>query len=247
MRRKLFTAFYPQTDGATERQNQTMEIFLRCYCNYNQDNWARLLAAGQFRVNSSINRTTGMTPFDIVLRFKPEMRINIEIAITEDSYIFSGEAPAARREIELRARDANFLRDMWKKSQITAKKYYNIHRKEISFAKGDEVFINAKNLRVRKLCKKLTDRFVGPFSVIKSVSFNAYEVDFSEIYGRLHRTFPVSLLEPYSRKKGEKLPGSVDLDEKNRFLVKNIRKERVSNGETQFLVKWLGYPEHENT
>src|SRR5450755_3180666 len=86
MRRKLSIAFYPQTDGATERQNQIIEIFLKYYCNYNQDNWARLLAAGQFRVNSSINKTTGMAPFDIVLRFKPEMRMNIEAATTEDSH-----------------------------------------------------------------------------------------------------------------------------------------------------------------
>ena len=67
------------------------------------------------------------------------------------------------------------------------------------------------------------------------------------MYGRLHRTFPISLLEPYSRKKGEKPPGPVNLNEKNRFLVESIRKERVSNGETQFLIKWLRYPEHENT
>src|SRR5450755_1100238 len=98
-----------------------MEIFLKCYYNYNQDNWARLLAVGQFRVNSSINRTTGMTPFDIVLRFKPEMRMNIETTTTENNHVFSGKTPAARREVKLRARNANFLRDMWEKSQITAK------------------------------------------------------------------------------------------------------------------------------
>jgi hypothetical protein len=34
MKRRLFTAFYPQTDDATERQNQTLEIFLRSYINY---------------------------------------------------------------------------------------------------------------------------------------------------------------------------------------------------------------------
>src|SRR5450755_2120074 len=134
MRRKLSIAFYPQTDGATERQNQTIKIFLKYYCNYNQDNWARLLVAGQFRVNSSINRTTGMTPFDIILRFKPEMRMNIEITTTKNNYIPSGETPAARREVKLRARDTNLLRNMWEKSQITAKKYYNTYKKEISFA-----------------------------------------------------------------------------------------------------------------
>jgi hypothetical protein len=88
---------------------------------------------------------------------------------------------------------------------------------------------------------------VGPFPIIKSVGPNAYEIDFLEMYGKLHRTFPVSLLEPYSRRKGEEPPGPVDLDEEDRFLIESIRKERVSNGETQFLVKWLKYPEHENT
>ena len=43
IRRKLSTTFHPQTDGVTERQNQTLEIFLRYYTNYNQDDWARLL------------------------------------------------------------------------------------------------------------------------------------------------------------------------------------------------------------
>jgi hypothetical protein len=73
---------------------------------------------------------------------------------------------------------------------------------------------------------------VKPFLVIKSVNLNAYKVDFPEMYGKLYRTFLVSLLELYSRRKGEKSPGPVDLDEEDRFLVKSIRKERVSNKET---------------
>ena len=85
--------------------------------------------------------------------------------------------------------------------------------------------------------QKLTDRFVKPFPIVKSVGFNAYEVNLSKMYGKLHRTFPVSLLELYSRKKGEKPPRSVNLNKENRFLVKSIRKERVLNKETQFLIK----------
>jgi hypothetical protein len=71
-----------------------------------------MLIAGQFRVNSNVNRTTGRASFDLVLRFRPEMRMNIEAAETENSYNISGEIPAARREIELRERDANLVRDM---------------------------------------------------------------------------------------------------------------------------------------
>jgi hypothetical protein len=68
-----------------------------------------MLTAGQFRVNSNINRITERAPFDLILRFRPEMRMNIEAAITEDSYNILEEAPAARREIELRERDANLV------------------------------------------------------------------------------------------------------------------------------------------
>jgi hypothetical protein len=71
-----------------------------------------MFAAGQFRVNSNINRTTGRAPFDLVLRFRPEMRMNIEAVKTEDNYNALREAPAARQEIELREKDMNLVRDM---------------------------------------------------------------------------------------------------------------------------------------
>ena len=71
-----------------------------------------MLAADQFRINNNINRTTGRAPFDLILRFRPEIRINIEIAKTENSYNISEKAPAARREIKLKKRDTNLVRDI---------------------------------------------------------------------------------------------------------------------------------------
>jgi hypothetical protein len=73
--------------------------------------------------------------------------------------------------------------------------------------------------------------------VSKFISLNAYELKFSEIYKKLYRIFSVSLLELYSRKEGEESFKPVDLDKKDRFQVKNIRKERDSKENSQFLIK----------
>jgi hypothetical protein len=68
-----------------------------------------MLIAGQFRVNNNVNKITERAPFDLILRFRPKMRMNIEAAKTEDSHNALKKAPAARREIELRKRNANFV------------------------------------------------------------------------------------------------------------------------------------------
>jgi hypothetical protein len=58
---KLSTSFHPQTDGQTERTNQTMEQYLRGYVNYTQDNWTTLLPLAEFVFNTT-KGPSGLTP-----------------------------------------------------------------------------------------------------------------------------------------------------------------------------------------
>uniref|UniRef100_A0A803TQ72 Gypsy retrotransposon integrase-like protein 1 n=1 Tax=Anolis carolinensis TaxID=28377 RepID=A0A803TQ72_ANOCA len=62
----LSTAYHPQTDGQTERVNQVLEQYLRCYTNYQQDNWSKFLAYAQVAYNNSVHSSTGHSPFEIV-------------------------------------------------------------------------------------------------------------------------------------------------------------------------------------
>ena len=41
IKRAMSTAYYLQIDGQTERINQEVEVFLRHYINYRQDDWTK--------------------------------------------------------------------------------------------------------------------------------------------------------------------------------------------------------------
>jgi hypothetical protein len=52
IRRNMSTAYHPQTDGQSERTNQTLETFLRIFCNHQQNDWAKLLPVAQYALNA---------------------------------------------------------------------------------------------------------------------------------------------------------------------------------------------------
>ena len=50
---KYNTAFYFQTNKQTERQNQTLKQYLRCYVNYQQNDWTKWLNLTEYAYNNS--------------------------------------------------------------------------------------------------------------------------------------------------------------------------------------------------
>jgi hypothetical protein len=53
---RMLIVFYPETDGQTERVNQTIEAFLRAFGNRQMSNWVELLPMAEVAYNH--NRTT---------------------------------------------------------------------------------------------------------------------------------------------------------------------------------------------
>ena len=71
IKRKLSTAFHPQTDGQTKRQNSTIEAYLRAFVNFKKNDWARLLLIAEFAYNKAKNASTGYTPFELNCGYHP--------------------------------------------------------------------------------------------------------------------------------------------------------------------------------
>ena len=51
--RKMSTAYHRQTDGQTERTNQTLEENLRNFVNYDQNDWYQLLPMAEHAYSNS--------------------------------------------------------------------------------------------------------------------------------------------------------------------------------------------------
>ncbi|TPX43670.1 hypothetical protein SeLEV6574_g04927 [Synchytrium endobioticum] len=49
--------------GQSERVNQEIEAYLRCFTSYNQDDWSTLLPQAEFAHNNSHHSSIGMSPF----------------------------------------------------------------------------------------------------------------------------------------------------------------------------------------
>ena len=63
IKRAISIAYHPQTDGQTERINQEVEVFLRHYINYRQDDWTKWLATAEFQYNDKEHTATEHSPF----------------------------------------------------------------------------------------------------------------------------------------------------------------------------------------
>ena len=58
--------------------NQTLEQYLRVYCNYQQDNWSDLLPIAEFAYNNAPNATTGISPFFANKGYHPSISTRLD-------------------------------------------------------------------------------------------------------------------------------------------------------------------------
>jgi hypothetical protein len=63
----ISTAYHPQTDGQSERTNQTLETYLRIFCNEQQNDWARWIPMAQYVMNSRPSHTTKVPPYEVLI------------------------------------------------------------------------------------------------------------------------------------------------------------------------------------
>ncbi len=107
--------------------------------------------------------------------------------------------------------------------------------------KGDKVYLHAKNLKSKRLSKKLDHIKVGPFLVKQPKGPVDYELQLPS-NAQVHPVFHVSLLEPADSKT------PLQEDWKYEAETEEYEVERILEQKGQkYLIKWKDCEESENT
>ncbi|KAK3559126.1 hypothetical protein QTP86_005040 [Hemibagrus guttatus] len=107
---------------------------------------------------------------------------------------------------------------------------------------------------MRLPCRKLSPRFIGPFTIIRQINPVTYHLQLPPEY-KIHPVFHVSLLKPHhpsvlpSTEPGEaeEPPLPLIVDDGAAYLVKDIPDSRHRGGHLEYLVDWEGYGPEERS
>jgi len=117
---------------------------------------------------------------------------------------------------------------------------------------GQQVWLNSKNLPLSYETIKLAPRRYGPFKITKVISPVTYHLELP-VQWNIHSVFHASLLTPYvetdSHGPNFSCPPPDLIKGENEYEVETIRKHRRfgQNKRLQYLLKWRGYLESNNT
>lgn len=121
----------------------------------------------------------------------------------------------------------------------------NPARRELAFAVGDKAWLSSSHLPVRTGTRKLSAKWAGPFPVTARIGREAYRLKLPASW-RIHDVFHTSQLKPVVGQPQEEAAVQLE-DGELEYEVERVLGERRVRGGRQFLVKWKGYGDWENS
>src|SRR6266852_5190148 len=233
----LSSTFHPQTDGLSERKNQWVEQYLRLVMLASPKSWAFWLTVASAVHNNRKNSTTGLSPNQILLGYETTL-------VPEENPTMTNLAAEQRVQslINNRAKAVDAINKTARQGEAIPSRYH----------KGDQVWLEATHLLLQHQKTKLAPKRYRPFKITKEISPVAYQIGLPASWN-IHDVFHTSLLSPYHETKAHgknfSRPPPDLIKGENEYEVERIVNHRCHGRarRLQYLIKWKGYPESDNT
>ena len=142
-KRALAAAHHPQTDGASERKIQELLRMLRTFAAERQEEWEAALPCLEVALNTSVNATTGYSPQQLLMGWKPRTILE---AVAEDreeptSTTASPGEWAQRLKANFEAAQAKAIGSQ-QKAMVAARRNADRGVREREFFPGDLVLLS---------------------------------------------------------------------------------------------------------
>jgi RNase H-like domain found in reverse transcriptase/Reverse transcriptase (RNA-dependent DNA polymerase)/Integrase zinc binding domain/Chromo (CHRromatin Organisation MOdifier) domain/Retroviral aspartyl protease len=245
----MSTAFHPQTDGQTERANQTLESILRAFVNQRQSNWDLLLSSAEFAYNNATNASTGYSPFFLNSGIHP--RVPSSLLQPQSS-----TNPTVQEFLDEQSSTLILAKEAIEEAQERQARNADAHRRDHGYKVGDQVLLNTENVTVEadrnRPTSKLSARFVGPYTIAEQHTPVSFRLELPPQM-KIHDIFHVDRFRPYhpspeslgQRTHARPPPDIVEGQEE--FEAESILEHRTRRNRREFLVLWKGYPHEDAT
>ncbi len=215
-----------------------MKHYLRVYCFKKQDDWVTFLLIVEFIYHQTKHASLSCNLFKIMYDYK----FIFDMYIKNDA--MKEEVSAAKERVEMLQDMQNTLMKWWQNVINAQTKYYNWKYKSKFFNVDDLIMLSAKNLKQKKLSKKLSNKLIKFFHIRKSVNKQTYHLDLSIIY-KVHSVFHVFLLESYNRRLNDDF--ILDylvlklIDDEQEWEIEKILQKRKRKKILYYKIQWKEY------
>ena len=187
MRLHFTSSYHPEGNGQTEWSNQMLKQYLKIYCNYQQDNRADLLPLAEFAYNNAPSATTGVSLFFANKGYHPNISVYPERDMTS--------IRAHDYAVDLESLHQYLCEEM-ANAQLCYQGLADAKRPlALDFKVGDQVYVKAKYFRSTRPSKKLSEKNLGPYTIIAQVGSLSFTLHLPDSMRTVHPIFHVSQLE----------------------------------------------------
>jgi hypothetical protein len=133
----MSSSFHSQTDGQTERVNQTLETYLRHFVSVGLNDWDTLLSRAEFAHNAAVNDTVRAAPFKLIYGYNPRTPVGEVVEVVHS---------ASAAFVERLQSSLSFARKCLIAAQHLQKALADKRRIDQEFKVGDKVLLSTKYL-----------------------------------------------------------------------------------------------------